>query len=178
MFRLRADFASYWGIRGPVSEHLMSFDWGQNLGRCFGGILNVSARAWICVFWSMPETYLLASLPDLLTAGFQLKDIASYHRNLGEIFSTQIWFGCANRVTHADTTRAGGLFIWIRLVLQERQYSIGLVVFTPIKSRRALSKAWAHGQNHCCYLLNIWWCILMHGQIHLTLLWRGWVDSK
>lgn len=53
-----ADFVSYCGVQGPVSEHLMSFDWGQKLGRCFGGILNVSDQAWKYAFWAVQVTYL------------------------------------------------------------------------------------------------------------------------
>lgn len=83
-----ADFASYWGVQGPVSEHLMSFDWGQNLGRCFGGILNVSAQAWRCVFWSMPGTYLLE-----VTRVTRCKLESGQHR---------IWLRCVNEINHVE----------------------------------------------------------------------------
>lgn len=52
-----ADLVSYGSVQGPASERLMWFDWGQNLGRCFGGILNVSVQAWRCVFWSKRLIY-------------------------------------------------------------------------------------------------------------------------
>lgn len=84
-----ADFASYWGVQGPVSEHLMSFDWGQNLGRCFGGILNVSAQAWRCVFWSMPVTYLL-----------EVTRVPCCKLESGQIYSMQIWLRSVNEINH------------------------------------------------------------------------------
>lgn len=52
-------------ISGPVSEHLKSLDWGQNLGRCFGAVLNESARAWRSVSSSMSRTYLFTKADDM-----------------------------------------------------------------------------------------------------------------
>lgn len=99
-----ADFASYWGVQGPVSEHLMSFDWGQNLGRCFGGILNASAQAWRCVFWSMPATYLL-----------EVTRLPCCEPGSGQIYSTRIWLRSVNEINHVGKTqrrRLSQLWLW------------------------------------------------------------------
>lgn len=61
---------------------------------------------------------------------------------------------------------------------KEQRYWIVRVYSNKYCSRRVLSKAWAHCQNHCCFMINIWWSILMHERIHLTLLWRGRVYSR
>lgn len=70
------------------------------------------------------------------------------------------------------------LCLWvISQVITEQQYWIVCVYSNKHCSKRVLSKAWAHGQNHCCSVINIWWWILMHERIRLTLLWRGYVYS-
>ncbi len=61
---------------------------------------------------------------------------------------------------------------------KEQRYWIVRVYSNKYCSRRVLSKAWAHCQNHCCSAINIWWSILMHERIHLALLWRGCVYSR
>lgn len=69
-------------------------------------------------------------------------------------------------------------FEFFRKCSKEQRYWIVRVYSNKYCSRRVLSKAWAHCQNHCCSVINIWWSILMHERIHLALLWRGYVYSR
>lgn len=110
------DSAPEWGVQGPVSEHLMSFDWGQNLGRCFGGILNVSAQAWRCVFWSMPLTYLL-EVTLVTCCELQVEDIAWCHAERGNVQHADMIMFCK---WHESSRRDLLVFMYILTVTEER----------------------------------------------------------